>query len=452
MTEHISYITRKDEITGEQTPPEGKRKVFISYKHSDEHTLPLCKKLASYILDNLDVAIWYDRQLTAGIEYDKEILSAIKQSDAFILLLTPSLLCSRYITEQEIPLAIQNQVAVVPVIAGMSEEDIPKVEKLIGRVHMPLWFFGKREVVPPFETEALKQFIDGVQISIASKDLLSEANLFYQRGNNLLSMRYLTPEQVFIKAYGALFGVDSNQDKSLGIRLMESILSGYESDKEFVDLQKQVSEELLKHLYRTNQPELFFACLKSAINKNYPAAYEMLFNVYYRQWHPEILSLSSELSMALFRDFYKKNFGCDYDGESVSKKLDESAIANITSTSIDFSLPRIGEIECDGYSAFFQRSPNETRTVNLVLNGKCVRSYEVYASFGDVYSLFLSYDSKNRILISLHSDFDHYGPETNILVSFYRQDPDGVRELSLYSDWQKGLRRLPFHPYTFGIK
>ena len=309
MAQYLSYITRRDEKTGEMTLPEGKRKVFISYRHSDEDKLPLCRMLSEYILDQLDVAIWYDRQLEAGGEYDREIESAISSSDAFVLLLTPTILTSNYITQREIPLAQKYQVAIIPVIAGLAQEDIPKAEALIGKIHMPVWFFGRQESPLPFKAEAKEQFLNGLTVSIANKDLLDQATLFYERGNHHVSLRYLTPEQVFVKAYGCLFGVEHAGDKSLGVRLMESILGSYGSDEEFVALQKQVAYELLTHLYRTNEPELLFTYLRSALQKGYDDLFPLLSEIYQKQWHSELLQRQSALSMALFAHFYRKNFG-----------------------------------------------------------------------------------------------------------------------------------------------
>ena len=168
----MSYITRVNTETGKAEPYENKRKVFISYKHADEEALPLCQALVEYILNELDVAVWYDCQLTAGEEYDREIQSAIKSSDAFILLLTPTVLSSRYIIEREIPLAKENQVAVIPVIAGISEHSLCEVENIVGRIHMPRWFFDPQDSVPAFPEETLKQFLGGLSLSIANKDLL----------------------------------------------------------------------------------------------------------------------------------------------------------------------------------------------------------------------------------------------------------------------------------------
>ena len=143
-----------DDATGKMLPCESRRKIFISYRHSDKIELPLCELIASYILDRLDVAIWYDLKLTPGKSYDDEILSAIKSSDVFVLLLTPSILSSAYILEKEIPAAIENQLTVIPIIVGIDESEISKVEKILGRIQMPIWFFGKQKQYPISRTSA----------------------------------------------------------------------------------------------------------------------------------------------------------------------------------------------------------------------------------------------------------------------------------------------------------
>jgi hypothetical protein len=201
---NLSFITRKDPTTGEPQLPEGKRKIFISYKHSDEECLPLCERLAELILADLDVAIWYDHKLTAGKEYDEEIRTAIKQSDAFILLLTPNIISSKYVLEQEVPFAIKQQVAIIPIIAGISENNLPTIEQIVGRVHMPTWFFGLHDHIPNFSKDFKDQFLNGLKLAIANKDFIEQARLFYEKGYQNVSMRNLTPEQIFIKAYGNL--------------------------------------------------------------------------------------------------------------------------------------------------------------------------------------------------------------------------------------------------------
>ena len=316
---------------------------------------------------------------------------------------------------------------------------------------MPVWFFDRQERPLPFKAEAKEQFLNGLAVSIANKDLLDQATLFYERGNHHVSLRYLTPEQVFVKAYGCLFGVEHAGDKSLGVRLMESILGSYGSDEEFLALQKQVAYELLKHLYRTNEPELLFTYLRSALQKGYDDLFTLLSEIYQKQWHSELLQQQSALSMALFAHFYRRNFGSVWQTETVVVMLDQAVPMPLPGMAYESDAPHIGKIDCDGQSAYFRKSKKETRVVELVIDGRVIAQYDVYASYGDVYTLFLAYDAHHRVILTLHSDFDHYGPESCISLQAFRNDPDGVRAVSYRSDWVKGLRRLPYGPYTFAI-
>lgn len=448
---NLSYMTRKDSATGERLLPEGKRKVFISYKHSDEEQLPLCQTLAECILERLDVAIWYDHELTAGKEYDEEIQRAITQSDAFVLLLTPNIVSSKYVLEQEIPYAIKQQVAVIPIIAGISEKELPKIEAIVGRVHMPLWFFDEHQQAPDFQKDAKEQLFSGLQLAIANKDLLEQAKLFYEKGYHNVSMRYLTPEQVFAKAYGVLFGVDSDTEKSVGIRLMESILGLYGDDREFADLQEQVAYELLSHFCRTDQPELFISYMKSSMEKGYKKAIPLLFHMYSNQWHSELWRYETELSLKMTEELFRTNFNHSLDVEDLIENKAKKCELSTSSDPVS-DLPHIGELLFFNHIAFFQKSSTEDRTVNLIIDGRCVAQYDVYASYGDAYFLYMGYDEEHNALIVLYSDFDHYGPETYTRAEFY-VIKDGLTEKYTFgSEWIKGRKQLPYSPYTFNIK
>ena len=452
MLSYTSYITRRD-ATGKMEPPDGKRKIFISYKHSDEATLPLCQRLASYILERLDVAIWFDKQLTAGKEYDKEIEDAIKQSDAFLLLLTPGILSSAYVIEREVPLAIQSQVAVLPVIAGISEAELPLVEKVVGRVHMPLWFFGAQKEAPAFSDDALKQLLDGLALCLANKDLLSQATLFCERGSHTLSQRYLTPEQVFVKAYGCLFGVAGLNDKALGIKLMDSILASYGTDEEFVALQEEVAVELLKHLYRTNQPLLFFPYLQTALARGFEGVMPLLFDIYKAQWEAERLQSELAASLALFRYLYKENLGIEFDSKAVLSRLDEAEVTPLATTlAPQEGAARIGSLVFEGHVAFLERSCTEKRDANLFLDGYCLDTYEVYAAWGDSTMIFLAYDPDNRLLLTLHADFDHYEIESYISGKAYQLTENGIKSVQFRTaKWVKGRRFLPYNPMNLKV-
>lgn len=447
--QNLSFITRKDPLNGEPLPAEGKRKIFLSYKRSDEVDLPLCEKLAEYVLKELDVAIWYDHKLTAGKRYDEEIQSAIAQSDAFILLLTPNILSSKYVLEQEIPFAIKQQVAIIPVIAGISENDIPNIENVLGRVHMPVWFFGSKREALEFSKDSREQMINGLKLAIANKNLLEQAKLFYEKGYQHISLRNLTSEQIFVKAYGELFSVHSNADKSLGIKLMESILGMYGLDDDFTALQEQVAYELLSHFYRTNQPDLFFLYMKSSLAKGFNNATALLINPYRDQWHPEILCRELDLSMALLKNLYLRNYGQDFCFSNLIQTAKQKEFQTFSDEISD--APHVGELIFDNHSAYFQKSNVKEKTVNLILDGVCVSQYDIYSSFGDSSFLFMAYSQKHHALITLYSDFDHYGPETLTQGEIYLLDDKDIKLYTFTSEWLKGIRPLPYSHYTFNI-
>lgn len=468
----MSYITRTDPETGLHEPHENKRKVFISYKHADEERLPLCHRLAEYILEKFDVAVWYDCQLTAGEAYDKEIKSAIESSDVFIWLLTPTVLTSRYIIEKEIPLAIGHQLAIIPIIAGLDEKMIPEVEKVVGSVHMPLWFQGEREDVPEFPYEKLEQLWGGLSLAIANKDLLSQAELFLARGGDKLSLRYLTPEQVFIKAYGCLFGVTALGDKSEGVKLMESILASYTADKDFEIFQKEVALELLCHFYRSDQPALFFTYLKLAIDKGLDgkmpdrisylffdgttkyikSIYEFLFLAYKESFHSEVLSYESELSFALFKACYHQNFGREFEKDELLSALDAAEPISLDRYQVLEEGKAVGVTVFDTHRAYLQRAQVDPHAVDLIVDGRRIATYDLYASFGDVYMIYLAYDREGDALLVLHSDFDHYGVECATTLQAFRLEGESIRCVTKYSDWLRGRRDLPYNPHTFGIR
>jgi len=95
-------------------------RVFISYSHKDEE---LRDKLDTH-LSNLRwdgvISSWYDRQLTAGMEWDDKIKTELESADIILLLISPDFIASKYCRDTEIPIALKRheakQASVVPVI------------------------------------------------------------------------------------------------------------------------------------------------------------------------------------------------------------------------------------------------------------------------------------------------------------------------------------------------
>ncbi|MBD2564444.1 MULTISPECIES: GUN4 domain-containing protein [Nostoc] len=95
-------------------------RVFISYSHKDE---ALRDSLATH-LSNLQwqgiISSWYDRQLTAGTEWNDKIKNELESADIILLLISPDFIASKYCRDIEIPMALKQhelkQAYVVPVI------------------------------------------------------------------------------------------------------------------------------------------------------------------------------------------------------------------------------------------------------------------------------------------------------------------------------------------------
>ncbi len=97
-------------------------KVFLSYTHNDSF---LAKKIASALIKNgLDV--WNaETEILPGDNWAEKISTALKQSDAMVVLLTPESLESR-VVQREIEYALGDKSynkRLIPVLVG-SEESI----------------------------------------------------------------------------------------------------------------------------------------------------------------------------------------------------------------------------------------------------------------------------------------------------------------------------------------
>jgi hypothetical protein len=82
---------------------ENKKKLrgFISYSHKDENLFKVIKEWFENWYNN-DIDFWTDKKIEVGKKWHEEILSAMKDSDFSILLLSPDFFNSTYIKEVEL--------------------------------------------------------------------------------------------------------------------------------------------------------------------------------------------------------------------------------------------------------------------------------------------------------------------------------------------------------------
>jgi len=93
---------------------------FISYSHRDEKSLDrLHAHLAMLRREGL-ITTWYDRNILAGSNLDREIATHLKGSDLFLPLLSPDFLASDYCYENEMDIALkrheEGSLRVVPIV------------------------------------------------------------------------------------------------------------------------------------------------------------------------------------------------------------------------------------------------------------------------------------------------------------------------------------------------
>ena len=99
-----------------------RHKIFISYSRADKQYLKELKIHLKPLVREADLVVWSDSLLEAGQIWDDEIKSAIDESFAAILLISPHFLASDYINQHELPAllsaASHNEVALLPVIVS----------------------------------------------------------------------------------------------------------------------------------------------------------------------------------------------------------------------------------------------------------------------------------------------------------------------------------------------
>lgn len=111
--------------------------VFLSYRKKDRLYAQEMMRLIHKDEKYRDVAIWYDEYLTPGEDFNKSIEDALKKSDVFALMVTPSLVNEvNYITELEYPKAKTLNKPILPI--EMAPTDQKKLKKMYKGCSAPI--------------------------------------------------------------------------------------------------------------------------------------------------------------------------------------------------------------------------------------------------------------------------------------------------------------------------
>ena len=92
------------------------KKVFISYSKEDKAELKTCLQFFKPLEDKGLITVYYDERTEAGSEIHPTIHKEISEADVIVVLVSPSLLSTDYITRLELPLAKELRKRIYPFI------------------------------------------------------------------------------------------------------------------------------------------------------------------------------------------------------------------------------------------------------------------------------------------------------------------------------------------------
>jgi hypothetical protein len=112
-------------VTSEKfTSSSTKKKVFISYSHSDTHWLERVLIHLKPLERQGLLEIWSDTRLVAGNKWKTEIKNALNEAAVAVLLISADFLASDFISTEELPVLLNsaklNGITIVPIIIGHS--------------------------------------------------------------------------------------------------------------------------------------------------------------------------------------------------------------------------------------------------------------------------------------------------------------------------------------------
>src|SRR5258706_4596167 len=95
-------------------------KIFFCYAHEDEAFLNQLKRHLSPLRRQGFIDVWYDRDISAGTEWEQTIKEQLNTAQIVLLLVSPDFIDSDYCYSVEMKLALERHIAgearVVPII------------------------------------------------------------------------------------------------------------------------------------------------------------------------------------------------------------------------------------------------------------------------------------------------------------------------------------------------
>jgi WD40 repeat protein len=141
-------------------------RLFVSYAHEDRGYKETLRKFLKPLERSHTIAVWDDRHLLAGSEWDAEIKQQMTDAQVFIVLVTAASVASDYIVSKELEAAIaghrDGRTRVVPVLmeACAWKETVLRDFQMLPRDAIPVRSWGR-------EDEAYQAVVEGIQAVVA---------------------------------------------------------------------------------------------------------------------------------------------------------------------------------------------------------------------------------------------------------------------------------------------
>jgi hypothetical protein len=83
-------------------------RIFISYSHHDGRWLEMLKDVLAPLIRTEQLTIWDDKEIRPGAVWREEIRSALASARVAVLLVTPDLLKSKFVNDEEMPVIFES--------------------------------------------------------------------------------------------------------------------------------------------------------------------------------------------------------------------------------------------------------------------------------------------------------------------------------------------------------
>ena len=131
----------------------GNVRIFISYAHEDEALKNELDKYLKVLRRSGKIAVWQDRQLLAGDEWNATILRELAQANLILLLVSVDFNASDFIWDKELAAAMQRHddgtARVVPIILRPCQwSSLPYAKLPYGTLQAPGVVSRKKQLLP----------------------------------------------------------------------------------------------------------------------------------------------------------------------------------------------------------------------------------------------------------------------------------------------------------------